>query len=437
MKIISLVKEKYLSSNIAKNFVVVFLGDGFSSVLTLLSLSIMIRVLGLNGSSIVNLVMAYTLVFDTVFNFQSFNSIIKFLPRCIIKNDLEKMKSYIYQGFFLDVATAIISFICSNLFLDFVSKIFNWESLIVNLIRVYSFSILFNLTGTCIGIIRVFNKFKYSSYINVIVNSLKVIFYLLAFVINVNIWYFIWVELVFSLIMCILLLSVTISLIFKNNLKGIFRGRLCFDREFLKFNFYCNFMTMLDVPMSHLTPFLINKFIGINYISIYKVIEKIGGIIGKVASPISNIIYPEISTKVSEGNEKEAVSLVKKLFLVIICFGFFVALFLLVTNKLWINILILDGEKYLQNILFYVIFVIVKFSFVGVYPLFISLGHIKHNIYIIIIGNLIYLGVIPFFSSNFNINGVIISQCIQVFIVVSMQIITIIKGFRLKVKHEG
>ncbi|WP_242861608.1 lipopolysaccharide biosynthesis protein [Candidatus Arthromitus sp. SFB-turkey] len=434
MKSISLFKDKIFKNNIAKNFLVVFLGDGFSSVLTLLNLSIMIKVLGLNESSIVNLVISYTLVFDTIFNFQSFNSIIRFLPRALIDKDFLKVKGYLQQGFILDIVTALISFFAANLFLEFICNIFKWDRDIVNLIRVYSFSILFNLTGTSIGIIRVFNKFKYSSYINVFVNSLKFIFYLLSFIINVNMWYFILVELWFGLISSILLLIVTNFIIFKNNLRGIFKNKVVWDKEFLKFNFYCNFMTTLDVPISHLTPFLINKFVGIEFISIYKVIEKIGGIVAKIASPLLNIIYPEISTKVSEEKEKEAISLVRKLFFIIILFGSLIIVFLSLTYKLWINILILDGEKYVLNVLFYVLFVIIKFSFVGVYPLFISLGYIKYNVYIVVIANLIYLGVIPFFSSNFNINGVIISQCIQVFIVIFMQILIMKKGFISRAK---
>ena len=434
MKSISLFKDKIFKNNIAKNFLVVFLGDGFSSVLTLLNLSIMIKVLGLNESSIVNLVISYTLVFDTIFNFQSFNSIIRFLHRALIDKDFLKVKGYLQQGFILDIVTALISFFAANLFLEFICNIFKWDRDIVNLIRVYSFSILFNLTGTSIGIIRVFNKFKYSSYINVFVNSLKFIFYLLSFIINVNMWYFILVELWFGLISSILLLIVTNFIIFKNNLRGIFKNKVVWDKEFLKFNFYCNFMTTLDVPISHLTPFLINKFVGIEFISIYKVIEKIGGIVAKIASPLLNIIYPEISTKVSEEKEKEAISLVSKLFFIIILFGSLIIVFLSLTYKLWINILILDGEKYVLNVLFYVLFVIIKFSFVGVYPLFISLGYIKYNVYIVVIANLIYLGVIPFFSSNFNINGVIISQCIQVFIVIFMQILIMKKGFISRAK---
>ena len=434
MKSISLFKDKIFKNNIAKNFLVVFLGDGFSSVLTLLNLSIMIKVLGLNESSIVNLVISYTLVFDTIFNFQSFNSIIRFLPRALIDKDFLKVKGYLQQGFILDIVTALISFFAANLFLEFICNIFKWDRDIVNLIRVYSFSILFNLTGTSIGIIRVFNKFKYSSYINVFVNSLKFIFYLLSFIINVNMWYFILVELWFGLISSILLLIVTNFIIFKNNLRGIFKNKVVWDKEFLKFNFYCNFMTTLDVPISHLTPFLINKFVGIEFISIYKVIEKIGGIVAKIASPLLNIIYPEISTKVSEEKEKEAISLVRKLFFIIILFGSLIIVFLSLTYKLWINILIFNGEKYVLNVLFYVLFVIIKFSFVGVYPLFISLGYIKYNVYIVVIANLIYLGVIPFFSSNFNINGVIISQCIQVFIVIFMQILIMKKEFISRAK---
>ncbi len=422
MKVKDLVKDRFLSSDIVRNFLVVFLGDGFSSILTLLNLSIMIRVLGLNGSSIVNLVISYTLVFDTVFNFQSFNAIIKFVPKAIIDGKVDIIKSYFKQGFMLDIVTAIVSFSCANLLLEFLCYIFNWDEIIINLIKVYSFSILFNTTGTSIGIIRIYNKFKYSSYINVFINFLKFIFYIMSVVIGASMWYFIVVELILTMLNTVILLIVTHYIMIENGIKGLLKSRIAWNKDFLKFNFYSNFMTTLDVPMSHLTPFLINSFIGTEFISIYKVIEKIGGVVAKVASPLVNIIYPEISTKVSQGDEILAINLVKRLFLIIVSFGILVIGILGVTGKMWVSILVPEGDKYLFDILFYIVFVVVKFSFVGIYPLFISLGYIKYNIYIVIVANLIYLGVIPFLSSKLNINGVIISQCIQVFVVVSAQI---------------
>ncbi len=422
MKVKDLVKDRFLSSDIVRNFLVVFLGDGFSSILTLLNLSIMIRVLGLNGSSIVNLVISYTLVFDTVFNFQSFNAIIKFVPKAIIDGKVDIIKSYFKQGFMLDIVTAIVSFSCANLLLEFLCYIFNWDEIIINLIKVYSFSILFNTTGTSIGIIRIYNKFKYSSYINVFINFLKFIFYIMSVVIGASMWYFIVVELILTMLNTVILLIVTHYIMIENGIKGLLKSRIAWNKDFLKFNFYSNFMTTLDVPMSHLTPFLINSFIGTEFISIYKVIEKIGGVVAKVASPLVNIIYPEISTKVSQGDEILAINLVKRLFLIIVSFGILVIGILGVTGKMWVSILVPEGDKYLFDILFYIVFVVVKFSFVGIYPLFISLGYIKYNIYIVVVANLIYLGVIPFLSSKLNINGVIISQCIQVFVVVSAQI---------------
>ncbi|EIA26221.1 Putative polysaccharide biosynthesis protein [Candidatus Arthromitus sp. SFB-3] len=308
--------KKLFNNKIIKNFVIVFLGDGFSSILTLLNLSIMIRVLGLNGSSNVNLAISYVLVFDAIFNFQSFNSIIKFLPQYIISNNIRKIRQYIQQGFVLDIITSIISFIFCNLFIVIMFYIFNLDKGLIKLINIYSFSILFNLTGTSIGIIRVFDKFKYSSYINVVVNLFKFIFYVLSFFIKSSMLYFIWVELIFSIVSMVFIFTVTKYILNIKNIKNIFKIGIKWDNEFLKFNFYCNFMTTLDVPMSHLTPFLINRFIGIEFISVYKVIEKIGGIIAKIASPLVNIIYPEISTKISEGDIYSSLNLVKKLFFI-------------------------------------------------------------------------------------------------------------------------
>ena len=355
------------------------------------------------------------------------------MPQYIISNNIRKIRQYIQQGFVLDIITSIISFIFCNLFIVIMFYIFNLDKGLIKLINIYSFSILFNLTGTSIGIIRVFDKFKYSSYINVVVNLFKFIFYVLSFFIKSSMLYFIWVELIFSIVSMVFIFTVTKYILNIKNIKNIFKIGIKWDNEFLKFNFYCNFMTTLDVPMSHLTPFLINRFIGIEFISVYKVIEKIGGIIAKIASPLVNIIYPEISTKISEGDIYSSLNLVKKLFFYIVLFGVLCFIFLGVSYKIWINILILDGEKFIGNIMFYLAFIIFKFSFVGVYPLVLSLGCIKYNMYIVLIANLVYLLCIPVLANIFNINGIIISQFIQVSFVIFMQIFIINRKLRLKV----
>ncbi len=428
----SVIFNNLFKNRIVKNFIVVFLGDGLSSILSLINLSIMIRVLGFNDSSLVNLAMSYILVFDTIFNFQSFNSIIKFLPNFIVSKDNEKVASLIRQGFILDITTSILSFTLSNISINFISSLFNWDSSLSMLIRIYSFFILFNITGTCIGVVRVFDKFKYSSYINAFVSFMKFIMYGLSFIIKVNMIYFIGIEVIFTLISTILMFILTFKIFKDNKIKNIFRLRNKWDREFLKFNFYCNFMTTLDLPISHLTPFLINRFIGLEFISVYKVIEKIGGIVSKVSSPLVNIIYPEISMKISENNTKYAFSLVKKLFIFIFMFGSISIIGVSFTYKLWINILILNGERFVQNIILYLLFVVIKFAFVGVYPLFISLGYIKYNIPIVIVSNLIYLICIPMLTPSFNINGIIFAQFIQATLVIFMQIFIIKYNYKAK-----
>ena len=119
--------------------------------------------------------------------------------------------------------------------------------------------------------------------------------------------------------------------------------------------------------------------------------------------------------------------------MIYILFGVLCFIFLGVSYKIWINILILDGEKFIGNIMFYLAFIIFKFSFVGVYPLVLSLGCIKYNMYIVLIANLVYLLCIPVLANIFNINGIIISQFMQVSFVILMQIFIINRKLRLKV----
>ena len=156
----------YLRSNrMINSFIVLFTGDTISSALAIISTALIIKAIGLKDNGIILMVQTYALFFDQIFNFKIFEGLIKFLSKSIYNKNTNGAKSYIKQGFYLDFATAIIATIIGVLCINLGIKIMGWNNNIKPYLLIYMSTVLINVSGVCIGVLRIFNKFNYISYI--------------------------------------------------------------------------------------------------------------------------------------------------------------------------------------------------------------------------------------------------------------------------------
>lgn len=419
--------KNMFKNNIFKNIIVILSGDSVSTVLTLVCLSMLIRTVGLDQNGVLIMVQTYCLLFNDIFNFQSFNAIIKYLPYAIDNNDLKKIKEYIYQSFSLDVVTAIIATLMGWICLPFVAKFMHWDSSIILYIRIYLITVLMNLQGTAIGILRIYGRFNLVSYINVAIGFIKFIFYCICFFKKSPLFDFLIIETLGEVLRNVFNLIAAYRILKSYNVHKFYKEKFTLDKEFFVFNFYNNIIVTLDLPVNHITTFLINRYLGFADNSIYKVFQKIGGILQKISAPITQVVYPEFCKMTSKKNYKGAIKLCKKMFIYIFSIGIATIVFVLFTNKLWLWLLIPDPKGYVGLLIFYLGINVIIHSFMGLHPLFISLGFIKYNVPIIAISNILYL--LYFFAlvKYLGLTGVILAIAIQAIMVISLKILVIRK----------
>lgn len=417
--------KRLLSNGILKNIMMVLSGDALATGLSLICLSLLIHAIGLEQNGVLIMVQTYCLLFNDIFNFQSFNAIIKYLPYEINNGNYKKIKEYIYQAFVLDVVTAMIASLFGFFCAPLVAKFMNWDYSIVTYIRVYLITVLFNLQGTPIGILRIYEKFNLVSYINVITSMIKLISYIFCVIYKMGLGSFLIVEIVGETIKNILMLLVAYKVLKAQGLGGFYKEKFKFDKEFFKFNFYINIIVTLDLPIGHISTFIINRYLGFSDNSIYKVFQKIGGVLQKVSTPISQVIYPEFCKMVSKNKKKEAIKLCKKMGVYIFGVGFLSILIVIATNKFWLWILIPEPNKYLSLLVLYLLVNVLIHSFLGLHSLFISLDFIKANVIIIVFCNFIYLIYFFILVNKFALAGVILSIAIQSSMVIILKIIVI------------
>ena len=92
--------KKIKINNLMKNILVILSGDGFAAIISLLCISLTIKTIGMDENGKMLMAQTYCMLFNDIFNFQSFNSIIKFMPEYMTTN-LNKMKQIIKYSYFL------------------------------------------------------------------------------------------------------------------------------------------------------------------------------------------------------------------------------------------------------------------------------------------------------------------------------------------------
>ncbi|AOY52892.1 lipopolysaccharide biosynthesis protein [Clostridium perfringens] len=405
-----------VKNSIVRNIILLLKGNILASLIGLFNTMILVNSIGLENNGIIFMAQSYVMLFNTLFNFQSYSAIIMFVPRAF-KEGNQKIVVYLKQGFILDFATAFLAIIIASIFLYPTSKFMNWNSTVINCTYIYICIILFKTTGTMAGILRIYDNFKESVYINISEVLFKFIFFSIGYILREDIYYFIVIEVISALISMIGYIYFSYRVVKRENLH--FRGeKWALDKEFFKFNLYSNLEMAVDLPLVHITPFIINYVLGFSDIAVYKIIEKLGTLISRVTIPITQAIYPNLSIKIANNDINGVKKIHSKIKFMILILGIFIIILCGLTLNIWLHYFIplttINGVTFLM----YLVYIVFTNMYMAIHPIFTFLGYIKKNIVIISISNVIYIIFLYLLSINFGVLGIVLAKIIQSIIVI-------------------
>ncbi|MGL4760509.1 MAG: lipopolysaccharide biosynthesis protein [Sarcina sp.] len=415
-------KNLIMGNKFLKNFIVLFTGEGLSSLLGMLSVIIIVKAIGLEGNGKILSIQTYCLLLTNILGFKSFQALIKYLSKSLADNDYVAMKKYIQQSYILDIIAAIVTMVVSFIFVQPYSMFMGWDNELVKYSYIFIIAIIFQVQGTPIGILRMFNKFNYITYNNIGVGILRFIFYVIGIIYNVDLTFYMYVEIFLYIFPNIILNYLAYKTLKANNLHDFYNYKFAVDKEFFKFNFYSNIASTIDIPVGTLTTIMINKYLGYSDISVYKIFEKIGSIIGKIGSPISQIIYPELTERIAQKKYKSAKKISDKLLIGIGGSGVVITILAYITHELWLGLFIENYNNYIGTLVVYLFFTVFINATVGIHSLFLALNYIKYTIPILLAVNSVYIVLLFILISNIGLLGVVIALFGQAIIVIVIKV---------------
>lgn len=416
--IVLMMKEKVINNRLIRNFLLIFSGEGIGSVFGFFATFFIINTIGSYQHGILVGVQTYTNLFYGLFSFKTFQSLIKYLAKSEISGNVEMSQVYIKWSLLLDIFCLALTLICGFFLRNLVISIMGWDSSISRYCVVYLIVYLLYFQGTSIGVLRFFENYHYVVKANVMCSFVRCIGFLICFLLNKGFIAFFVFDCIGNLIKFIMLDFYTIKTLRQHNLLDFYKVKLKMCPDFLKFSFYSNLTSTIDLPVNQVTSLIINKYLGFEATSVYSVFGSLGSIINKLGDPISQVIYPEMNQRISQNDIPGAKRLSYKLKLLMLGVFSCGSVFVITTNTLWLQLFITNPESYVIPLILYIAYICYANSSMGTHNLFMALGYVKYNIPILIVVNICYLIILFYSVQNFGLSGVIITYTLQAFAVV-------------------
>jgi len=357
-------------------------GSMLASLLGIVVVAIITKNISLEQYGIVVMVQAYIMFVDQLFNFQSWQALIKYGTVALEEKNKNDLIRYIQLSIFLDLFGSFLALCFAFVLLVPMSKIFNFDINLLNPYLFYSIIILFRIIGTPTALLRLTEQYKYFNYqlaINWIIkliltsvlvlnNSLTIYNILIAFLIG-------------EIVSSIYLIYFGIKALNKYNISlqelslsiSKLLNLISISKRFLLFSLRANLNSAVLGSIRTIDELIVGALLGPASAAIFKIMKLIGTIVSKVLDPLYVSSYPEFSKMVAQNKKKEILHMIKQIStinfvissIVIISFYFFGDLI----------IKILFTENYLTGlevIQVYLIGVLISFVFFYAQPLMLS-----------------------------------------------------------------
>jgi O-antigen/teichoic acid export membrane protein len=200
--------------------------------------------------------------------------------------------------------------------------------------------------------------------------------------------------------------------------KSPYSFHIKFDKEFTTYNIYNNLRTTIDMPTGQVVNLLINKYLGFEAVGIYSILTKLGSVVAKVTSPISQSMLPELSRMIATRKRDIAWKLSEKMFIYINIAGLICTGVLSLFYKIWMPFFM---EANIQNNIYfalYLVYLTFTSASVGIHSFFFADNYVKENLYICLGCNAIYLVLLFMTISKYGLYSVILCLLLQAIMVI-------------------
>jgi len=282
-----------------KNAGTLLSGNMIAWILGLVTFAITARILGPTQFGVLVLITTYVTIMDKLLNFQSWQALIKYGADALVRKSNDGFKSIVKFCTLLDVATAILGTVVAVVAVSWVGQWLAWESEMVLMAALYSFVILFNISGTPTGVLRLFNRFRLFAVQSVVAATIKLVGIVILLFTGASLWSVLLLWMTTTIIGQLLLFGLGWRELhiqgFKGTHKAPIRDISTQHPGIWGFALTTNLNSSVRMTSKELDTMIIGGIVGIEGAGLFKVAKQIAAIPAMVSDPLYQAIYPDLS----------------------------------------------------------------------------------------------------------------------------------------------
>ncbi len=414
------------ASRLLKNAVVSFAGEGGAAVITFITTIILIRLIGSTKYGILMVANSFIIIVDTLVNFQSWHAMVAFGAQAEEKKDSEFMESLIKIGTVIDFGTAILGTVIALVTARFFSTVMLWNDEITQCIYMLSFMILFNFTGTSVGIIRLFDKFKYYSIFRIVTEILRFTFVIIfcgvmkkglyGAALSYALGYVLGYIFLFIMFLHVIRLRDDISV------TGIMEADVKkYWKRIFSFTCWTSLTSSADIPVQQMDVIFLSM-ISYEVVAVFKVYKQIGQALSKLTTPLKQAVMPIFSELIAKGKIRESyeymMKMTKKMLVILI------PSVLVVTGVSVVFMHFTLSREYVDYwyiLLIYMLLRACALAYAPMHPLFIAMSAVKQNFFLALSANIVYIALVWSTITRLGIWAVILGIFAEYFITITFK----------------
>ena len=429
-------------------------GTVIATALGLAGTVIKARALGPELFGVLAVITAYVAIVGRLATFQPWLALIKYGAEALEKKRPEEFMGLVKVSVILDLIGAISGTAIAALVALALAGRWGWDARMSWMAAVLGVGLLFDLSGTPTGILRLLDRFRMFTGQKVLTASLGLAGAVIVYVAGGGIWGFLTVTLVSEGIGNLFLLGAGVVALRQRGLWQHWRAPATAWKPFLHFSGWTYITSTLDIPIRQLDVLIVSALTSFEVTGIYKVIKQVCALLTGLADPLYQAIYPQFAALVAARggpmwgerprspkevvrgrttyedsphgattNKRAAGRYAVKVGAVIAAVIGPMALVLAVFSPWWLGLVF--GEAFAAGWLPLSVFLLVtvlSVSCIAVHPLFIALGYVKQNAIVLLIANGAYFVCAWLLTSAIGLVGLAVAAGLQLALVVGLKV---------------
>jgi len=295
--------------------------NAIAAVLGLVAAVLTARVLGPAGYGILALVLVYEATIGKLVTFNAWQAVIKFGSEALHANDHHALRQLIKFAFCLDIGSAIAGTVLAMLLAGPMVALLGWDQAVRPFLVLYSVLILFTLSGTPIGVLRLFDRFDLLSYTVVLSAAIRLAGVAWCLLTKQDLYGFVLVYLVTGIAGQLYQVFASLWVLRREGignivwepLRGV-RSRFC---GILDYVWTTNLNSTIRMLSREADELIVAGLTAPATLGLFKVAKQFAQVLPRFLDPLYQTVYPELTRLRAADHRRAFVALVKRSTLIV------------------------------------------------------------------------------------------------------------------------